>query len=1715
MTGEKEIRQKRLSYNRTVVFSTLVTIICVPLFLKVALHEEGRSIVTGTNISQALTDSAAANQTQDLPPEKVAEEPHINEKNEFAAVRPFKSEAFLVGSERLDPTRERQSIPRVPGVSEDSEPDEEAEERRERARAEYADKAADFRNMQLKDEKGEIPFDAMEKAKERLKEMQAEQQRRAIEAGKPHGLTVAGLAPGDWVSQGPGNIGGRIRSIAIHPTNTNMMWVGSVGGGIWKTVNSGTTWFPVDDFMPNLAVSAMVIDPINPATMYAATGEGIGSGHTQRGDGIFKSTDSGVNWTRLASTRASDPAVCPVGTPCPWEYVNRLAISPDGSTILAATTDGIQRSTNGGLTWSPAGTSGEFLDVDFDPINSQLAIGSSNGLVGYTTTAGQSWTTATFSPAIGAGQRVEVAYAPSNPTIVYASVNKNEGEVYRSTDGGQTFTLINTAAKALSRQGNYANIIWVNPQDPGNIIIGGLDLWRSTDSGQTFTQISRWQSPANVSAHADHHMIVASPAFNNSTNKTVFFGNDGGIYRANDVSTVAQTSGWTNLNNSLGITQFYGGAANSAGLIIGGTQDNGNLRADPVGFSGWTDFTGGDGGYVAADPTNVNYFYTEYIHLTIQRSTNGAGSASYIYCNPVPANNGPCTTSGILDAAKGDEFANFIAPFILDPNDPNRMLAGGISLWRSNNIKAAGQPTWAEIKSPVAPRPPAPDPNPTPPISAIAVAKVNSDLVVVGHNDGQMYISQNGLSTPATWSRIDNGTPQRYVMRIAIDETHNPNWIYATYGGFSSDNIYRTEDLGVTWTDVSGSGATSLPDVPVRSIVINPVRPDYLYVGTEIGIFASEDAGATWMLPQGGPANVAVDELFYNQGKLAAATHGRGVYQVSTPGYLSPRCEQPTTTCPCAGEWNCGCNWPSGFIPDSSVNVVVSCPLSMTGASGLAKNVRVDSDLRLIGGRSLTVSENFANYGTTVSTSPTGGGFLTARNIYSGGVISFKSIDASEAITLGGNVIVEDTLEATKDITVDANTNLIAGRINTYGSFYYGSAATLSLTTDLLIAGDLFNFGKIQGRTLGYNQHYLGGFRAHTFSGPGILRFTGMGSGTGLTVPNSKTFEANNFTISGPLNIGANSVAINDNLNFTGTGAVSGAGTILINPRTGVNSAFSYFNASFTPTLKFASGTSVVTGNSNLIGGPLVVDAGATLALNFSNLTANNDVTVNGRITTTGSSSATSTFYFNGTTLTNNGEISNVAGQDFFFGLNADTVPRSQSIVGTGSWSPSFLDIGGGQGGAATVTLMNDMTFSGGSLRTGGSSTLNIGTTTLTHAGNSLSGQILGTGTIRIQPLSGATTVSGNLPSVKIVSGTATLNGGSISGPFNVDAGATATLGGNLTARGDVTIDGVLNRTGSSQYVNATGNSTVMNNGSISADMYFGPFSGTTNVVQNLGGAGTWTPTYLSFLSRSAVTLVGDVNYAGTNLVVESPGIRVNTGAFTFSFPCTTVWQNAGEIFGNIRRTNLAACPGSTITFGNPFTTIRFTSGTPPTDIKVDTSSVAPVGFPNAVRRSYQITPTGGSGYTATLRLRYLDPELNGNSESTLQLWRNNGTAWTAQGATSRDSANNWVEYAGVTAFSPWAISGLAPTAAEISISGRVTTADGSAIRNVRVSLTDQSGNVRSALTNAFGHYRFDRFEAGQTVVLSIAAKRYVFASPTRIVTVQEELVDIDFTAEP
>ena len=332
------------------------------------------------------------------------------------------------------------------------------------------------------------------------------------------------------------------------PEDPNRIWLGSVGGGTWHSTDAGQSFKPVDDSMANLAVTAMVMDPTNPNVIYAGTGEGFYNADALRGAGIFRTTD-GKTWSAIPSTAI--PAL---------HYINRLAISANGRVLLAATRSGVYRSADAArATWTKTATL-EAADVDFAPGSSTAAVVSGlNGEALYSTNGGTTWQPA--KPTIPWSGRVELTYARKDPAIVYASVNASRGQIWRSADGGKTYLQRNSAvaggaaAMYLGGQGWYDNVIWAGDANNSDlVVVGGVDLWRSTDGGNTLVDISTWWSPG--SAHADHHVIVSHPAFDGKANKTVFFGNDGGFYKTDDIYAVGsdkeppRDAGWVRLNNT-------------------------------------------------------------------------------------------------------------------------------------------------------------------------------------------------------------------------------------------------------------------------------------------------------------------------------------------------------------------------------------------------------------------------------------------------------------------------------------------------------------------------------------------------------------------------------------------------------------------------------------------------------------------------------------------------------------------------------------------------------------------------------------------------------------------------------------------------------------------------------------------------------------------------------------------------------------------------------------------------------------------------------------------------------------------------------------------------------------------------------------------------------------------------------------------------------------
>lgn len=701
-------------------------------------------------------------------------------------------------------------------------------------------------------------------------------------------------ALGTWTPLGPGNIGGRTRALLIHPTSPNIMYAAGVAGGVWKTTLSGTLWQPLTDLMANIAVSCLAFDPSNPNTIYAGTGEGVFNGDAVRGAGIFRTTDGGANWTQLSATGTSD-----------FYYVNDIIVSnANPQHLYAGTRTGVWRSLDGGATWSKvlSYTDGCLdLVIRTDQATDYVfaSCGTfSGGEIFRNTDAGGAGAWASVQKETGMG-RTSLALAPSNQNIIYAlSASTLSGTfrdglyaVFRSTNSGETGTWtaqvrnnnalkLNTilltnplgsfrsecglGANSFSNQGWYDNVIAVDPLDANRVWAGGIDLFRSDDGGQNWGIASYWWPEPNVPqyAHADQHTIVFHPQYNGTTNKQMFIGNDGGIFRTDDArglvamgvtatcNPAASGVRWTSLNNNYGVTQFYHGAVFPDGKsYFGGAQDNGTLLGtDANGVNGWREIWGGDGGYVAIDPTNPQVLYASTQRGGFRKSTDGGTTFSSIRL-------------GINDIAP-----LFIAPLTMDPSNPQILWTGSQRLWRSTN----GGASWSQAGVIYAS-------DSTNLVSAIAVAPTDSSRVLMGRSFGWLHTITDAQGAAS----FIGGTPRTGFVSWATFDPLNKNVMYVTYSTFNGKHIYRSTDAGENWISIDGN----LPDIPVHCLVVDPQNTARLFIGTDLGVFASTDGGNSWNVENSGFANVPVESLALNTvngvTSLYAFTHGRGVWRVN------------------------------------------------------------------------------------------------------------------------------------------------------------------------------------------------------------------------------------------------------------------------------------------------------------------------------------------------------------------------------------------------------------------------------------------------------------------------------------------------------------------------------------------------------------------------------------------------------------------------------------------------------------------------------------------------------------------------------------------------------------------------------------------------------------------------------------------------------------------
>ncbi len=658
---------------------------------------------------------------------------------------------------------------------------------------------------------------------------------------------------------------GRVASLAFHPSDPRILYLGTAAGGLWRSVTEGAIWEPLNtqSVCNSLVFGAVVVDPVTPQTVYAGTGdfaEGLFAGKSASfaagSCGLLRSTDGGSSWTRYTVPGPSGADFQP--------YFARLVVdrtsagSLTATVLVAATNRGIYRSTNSGTSWTNV-QDGTFSDVAQEAATpttlyaASRSSGSAGAALWRSVDRGITWQQVREFPGM---RRLSIATSAARPRAVFivaAQSDRSFGGVSRWDDiSGATGTLTPldargiTAARVRNNEPNFGTqseynlVITVDQRDANVLFVAGVEAFKSTNGGASFSHIGR-----NI--HVDWHAIAIDPA----NSSRVFAGNDGGAFLSHDGG-----ASFADVNQGLATTMHYPGMAvhpTDPTAILTGMQDNGTVFARN-GATQWVGVYDGDGGFAAIDATDPGspFFYVSSQQGNIQRIQNPLGF------DQVRRNISPDTTP----------TRAFIAPFVLDQARPTRLYFGATQLYRSTDRGDS----WLPISPQISPQGSV--------ITAIAVSPRDSTVILVGANDGTVRYSR---TFGTSWLAPANATfPARPVTDVAIDP-NDARRMAVTFGGTGErGNVFFTVDGGVTWVNRS----SNLPDVTTMAVAYGPGAS--LYLGNMFGVYRSENEGATWTREDGVPF-VRVTDLVYSAttNRLVAATYGRGIWSFSF-GSTSP-----------------------------------------------------------------------------------------------------------------------------------------------------------------------------------------------------------------------------------------------------------------------------------------------------------------------------------------------------------------------------------------------------------------------------------------------------------------------------------------------------------------------------------------------------------------------------------------------------------------------------------------------------------------------------------------------------------------------------------------------------------------------------------------------------------------------------------------------------------
>jgi len=685
---------------------------------------------------------------------------------------------------------------------------------------------------------------------------------------------------------GPAVASGRVMSIAVNPKDKFEYYVGVASGGVWKTVNDGTTWTPVFDKEGSYSIGWVTLDPNDPAVVWVGTGESNSQRSVSYGDGIYRSDDGGKNWTNLGLKKS--------------EHIGRVVIDPRDSKVVYVAAEGplwgpggdrgLYKTTDGGKSWKAVLTISEntgVVDVAIDPSNPDIVYaaayqrrrhvftlidGGPESAIYKSTDAGATWNKLKSGlPEVDMG-RIGLAVSPADPNVVYATIEAPDGKggIFRSNDRGATWERRNEFDAGAMY---YARVV-TDPKNVDRIFVMNVTMRESLDGGKTLRKVEE------TNHHGDDHALWIDP----DDTKHWVFGSDGGMYETWD-----DAKDWE-FKANLPTVQFYDVAVDNAlpfYNVCGGTQDNfswcGPARTrnlNGIVNSDWYVTTGGDGFHSQVDPEDANTVYSESQYGVLVRYDKPTGQE--LVLQP--------------QEGKGEPPLrwNWDSPVIISPHSHTRIYFAANRLFRSDDRgdtwKAISGDLTRQIdrnKLPVMGRVWEPDAvakNQSTSLYGNIVALTESPkkegLIYVGTDDGLIQVTTDGGTSWTKYEKFAGVPDTTYVSRLAASR-YDANTVYAAFDNHKNEDfkpyLLRSTDAGKSWTSIAGN----LPENgPVLAFAEDTVNANLLFAGTEFGAFFTVDGGSHWVQLKGGLPTIAVRDMVIQarEGDLVIATFGRGFY---------------------------------------------------------------------------------------------------------------------------------------------------------------------------------------------------------------------------------------------------------------------------------------------------------------------------------------------------------------------------------------------------------------------------------------------------------------------------------------------------------------------------------------------------------------------------------------------------------------------------------------------------------------------------------------------------------------------------------------------------------------------------------------------------------------------------------------------------------------------